>query len=130
VDAHLCLLAATRRQEQALAHQATAATRSNSSAAGLAQFFPEASPVRIPVRVVGLKQGVALSEETVIEFGTPQEALFTSTLPLEFEDLIRLENTDGSLSAEAKVVAVQYHEGRTAIAARFVREIANWIIKR
>jgi hypothetical protein len=27
-------------------------------------------------------------------------------------------------------VAVQYQEGRTAIAARFVRHIANWIIKR
>src|SRR5438045_283408 len=98
-----------RPQEQVVAHQATAATRPHSSAAGLAQFFPDASPVRIPVRVVGLKQGVALSEETVIEFGTPQEVLFTSTLPLEFEDLVRLENTDGSLSAEAKVVAVQYH---------------------
>jgi len=113
-----------------VAHQAVASSRAQSSVAGLAQFFPEASPVRIPVRVVGLKQGVALSEETVIEFGTPQEALFASTLPLEFEDQVKLENSDGSLSAEATVVAVQYQEGRTAIAARFVREIANCIIKR
>jgi hypothetical protein len=80
------------------------------------------------VRVV--KEGAALSEETVIEFGTPDEALFVSTLPLEFEDRLTLENNDGSLSAEAKVVAVQYQEGRTAIAARFVQQIANWIIKR
>ena len=113
-----------------MAPQATATTKAQSSVAGLAQFFPEASPVRIPIRVVGLKQGIALSEETVIEFGTPQEALFASTLPLEFEDRVKLENTDGSLSAEATVVAVQYQAGRTAIAARFVREIANWIIKR
>jgi hypothetical protein len=113
-----------------VAHQQAATTKSQSSVAGLAQFFPEASPVRIPVRVVGLKQGIALSEETVIEFGTPQEALFASTLPLEFEDRVKLENADGSLSAEATVVAVQYQAGRTAIAARFVREIANWIIKR
>src|SRR5438094_4292500 len=107
-----------------------ATSQAKSLVAGLAQFFPEASPVRIPVRVVGLKRGIALSEDTVIEFGTPQEALFSSTLPLEFEDHVKLENSDGSLSAEATVVAVQYQEGRTAIAARFVREIANWIIKR
>lgn len=107
-----------------MANPAVAASRS--VVAGLAQFFPEASPVRIPVRVV--KQG--LSEETVIEFGTPEEALFASNLPLEFEDRLQLENEDGSLSAEARVVAVQYQEGRTAIAARFVRHIANWIIKR
>ena len=113
-----------------MTNQAAALTRAQSSVAALAQFFPDASPVRIPVRVVGLKQGIALSEETVIEFGTPQEALFASTLPLEFEDRVKLENTDGSLCAEATVVAVQYQAGRTAIAARFVREIANWIIKR
>jgi len=117
-------------QELVVPNQAVASSRTQSSVAGLAQFFPEASPVRIPVRVVGMKQGVALSENTVIEFGTPQEALFASTLPLEFEDHVTLENSDGSLSAEATVVAVQYQEGRTAIAARFVREIANWIIKR
>ena len=113
-----------------MANQAVAASRGLSAVAGLAQFFPEASPVRIPVRVTGLKQGVALSEETVIEFGTADEALFASSLPLEFEDGLKLENTDGSLSAEATVVAVQYQQGRTAIAARFVRHIANWIIQR
>ena len=112
-----------------MANQAVAASRNPSIVAGLAQFFPEASPVRIPVRIVGLKQGAEITEETVIEFGTPDEALFASSLPLEFEDRLKLENTDGSLSAEAEVVAVQYQEGRTAIAARFVRHIANWIIK-
>jgi hypothetical protein len=111
-------------------NQAVAASRSLSAVSGLAQFFPEASPVRIPVRVIGLKHGVALSEETVIEFGTPDEAIFASNLPLEFEDGLKLENTDGSLSAEATVVAVQYQQGRTAVAARFVRHIANWIIQR
>ena len=97
---------------------------------GLAQFFPDAMAVRIPVRVVGWKQGVALTENTVIEFGTPHEVLFASSLPLEFEDKVKVENADGSLSADASVVAVQYREGKTAIAARFVREISNWIIKR
>ena len=113
-----------------MANQAVAASRGLSAVAGLAQFFPDAIPVRIPVRVVGLKQGIALTEATVIEFGTPDEALFACSLPLEFEDGVKLENTDGSLSAEARVVAVQYQEGRTAIAARFVRHISNWVIQR
>ena len=113
-----------------MANEALAASRTPSAVAGLAQFFPEASPVRIPVRVIRLKQGASLSEETVIEFGTPDEALFASSLPLEFEDGVKLENADGSLSAEAKVVAVQYQQGHTAVAARFVRHIANWIIQR
>jgi len=104
--------------------------RPNSLVSGLAEFFPGATPMRIPVRVVGWKQGVPLEENTVIEFGTPQEVLFASTLPLEFEDKVQVENADGSLSAEASVVAVQYREGKTAIAARFLREISNWIIKR
>ena len=59
--------------------------RQESSTAKLAKFFPEASPVRIPVRltrVVG--EGNSCSESTVIEFGTTREVLFSSTLPLEF----------------------------------------------
>jgi len=65
----------------------------------------------------------------VIEFGTPNEVLFASTLPLEFEDRIRLLNSDGSLDARATVVAVRYHGGRKAVAARFVGQVENWIIK-
>ena len=112
-----------------MAHQAMATSQAKSLVAGLAQFFPEASPVRIPVRVVGLKQGVPLSENTVIEFGTPREVLFAATTPLEFADTLRVQNSDGSLDAEASVVAVQYHNGQTAVAARFTREVANWIVK-
>jgi len=96
----------------------------------LAQLFPSASPVRIPVRVmtVGTSRP-RLQEQTVIEFGTTQEVLFASTLPLEFEDRLRLLNSDGSLDARAKVVAVRYHHGRKAVAARFVDDVQNWIIK-
>jgi len=70
-----------------------------------------------------------LQEQTVIEFGTPREVLFASTLPLEFEDRLRLANSDGSLDARAVVVAVRYHDGRKAVAARFLGEVGNWIIK-
>ena len=70
-----------------------------------------------------------LQEQTVIEFGTAHEVLFASTLPLEFEDEVRLMNSDGSLDARATVVAVRYHGGRKAVAVRFVGEVGNWIIK-
>jgi hypothetical protein len=112
--------------------QATGRARvgQESCTAKLAKFFPEASPVRIPVRltrVVG--DGNDSSESTVIEFGTPREVLFSSTLPLEFADKLKVQNSDGTLDAEASVVALQYTSGRTAVAARFTQEVSNWIVK-
>ena len=86
--------------------------------------------MRLPVRVVALGSGQRrLEEQTVIEFGTAHEVLFASTLPLEFEDRVQVLNSDGSLDARATVVAVRYHDGRKAVAARFVGEVGNWIIK-
>lgn len=95
----------------------------------LAQLFLNVSAIHIPVRVVALGSSRRLQEQTVIEFGTAQEVLFPSVLPLEFEDRLRLVNSDGSLDANATVVAVRYHDGRKAVAARFVSEVGNWIIK-
>jgi hypothetical protein len=109
---------------------AAAAPARESSTAKLAKFFANATPVRIPVRLTRAANGSsALTESTIIEFGTPTEALFASTLPLEFADKLRLQNSDGTLDTEARVVAVQYNGGRTAVAARFTQEIANWIVK-
>ena len=115
-----------------MSRQAAGAARAvrESSVSKLAKFFPDVTPVRIPVRLTRTgTQGDAFSESTVIEFGTPREVLFASTLPLEFADTLRLENSDGSLRAEASVVALQYHGGGTAVAARFTGEVANWIVK-
>jgi hypothetical protein len=96
----------------------------------LAKFFPDALPVRIPVRLTRLAaQGGEASESTTIEFGTTREALFASKLPLEFADRLRLQNSDGTLNVEACVVAVQYNTGKTAVAARFTQDIPNWIVK-
>ena len=101
-----------------------------SSTSKLARFFPDATPVRIPVRLTQLTAGPnAFSESTVIEFGTAREVLFASSLPLQFADKLRLQNSDGTLDTEACVVALQYDGGRTAVAARFSREVANWIVK-
>ena len=107
-----------------------AAQARESSTNKLAKFFPNATPVRIPIRLTRLGDATSTtSESTIIEFGTPQEVLFASTLPLEFADKLRLRNSDGSLDTEACVVALQCNGGHRAVAARFTREVANWIVK-
>lgn len=118
-----------------MASSAAASARvSSSPVASLARFFPDAAPVRLPVEVSRVAGDSAVSpaisaERTVIEFGTPQEVLFACAVPLEFGDVVHLRNSDGSLDAEASVVAVQYHLGKTIVAARFLQNITNWIIK-
>ncbi len=109
---------------------AAARAAQDSPISRLARFFPNATPVRIPIRLTRVSdQNGNFSESTVIEYGTPQEILFASNLPLEFADLIRVQNSDGTLDALACVVAVQYNAGRTAVAARFTQEVPNWIVK-
>jgi hypothetical protein len=109
---------------------ATASSNRQGSIKKLARFFPAATAVRIPIRLTRLGTASStFSESTIIEFGTPREVLFSSTLPLEFADRVRLRNSDGSLDTEACVVALQYNGSQTAVAARFASEVANWIIK-
>jgi hypothetical protein len=105
-----------------------------STVAGLARFFPEASPVRMPVQLARVPQGsdpaaARFSESIVIEFGTPREVLFECNTPLEFGDDLRLRNSDRSFDVGASVVAVQYQPGKTVVAARFRGEVPNWIVK-
>jgi hypothetical protein len=118
-----------------LAQQATATARyaqDASPVAGLARFFPDATAMRMPVqfaRMVESSPSPDFSESIVIEFGTPREVLFACKTPLEFADVLRLRNSDGSFEEDARVVAVQYHPGNTLVAARFNREVPNWIEK-
>ena len=120
-----------------MAEQATApvraAARDSSSVAALARFFPDSAPVRIPVKLARccgepLVAGNFI-ESSVIEFGTPREVLFACATPLEFADVVRLRNSDGSLDVQVSVVAVQYNPGKTVVAARFLSEVPNWIVK-
>jgi hypothetical protein len=101
--------------------------------AELARFFPEATPVRIPAQVEVLNKfgnsGSILQESTIIEFGTSREVLFACATLLEFGDLVRVRNSDGSLDAEASVVAVQYQPAQTLVAVRFLNPVPNWIVK-
>lgn len=108
----------------------------------LARFFPDSAPLRIPIRLSRVADDVhgngkngasqktwCLLQETVIEFGTPQEALFLVSNPLEFADRVLIQSRDGSLSAEASIVAVQYHPEQTVVAARFLKPVPNWTVQ-
>ncbi|HET7259658.1 MAG TPA: hypothetical protein VFI75_08050 [Candidatus Acidoferrum sp.] len=94
----------------------------------LARFFPSVSPVRIPVQVTALRAGRArLREATVVEYGGSEHAIFLSSLPLEFDDRVRMERDRKGCTAEATVIAVQYHEGRRAVAIRFIEGPCAWV---
>jgi len=95
----------------------------------LARFFPLARPVRIPVEVTASRGGrTNLREAAIVEFGGPAHAIFLSTLPLEFDDRVRIEATGGGRLTEAAVVGVQYHEGRKAVAVRFLQGPCDWVV--
>jgi hypothetical protein len=94
----------------------------------LARFFPGAKAVRTPVEVMLLRPGkTRLHEATVLEFGGSENAIFLSTLPVEFDDRVRLDAGRKGCTAEAAVIAVQYYEGRKAVAVRFLRGSRNWV---
>jgi hypothetical protein len=94
----------------------------------LARFFPRANRMRMPVQVTALRAGgTRLREATVVEFGGEQHVIFLSTLPLEFDDRVRIERDRQGCTADAAVVAVQYHEGRKAVAVRFLQGPCAWV---
>jgi hypothetical protein len=94
----------------------------------LARFFPRALAVRVPVQITSLRGGATrLREATVVEFGGAEHAIFLSSLPLEFDDKVRIERDRKGGAAEATVIAVQYHEGRKAVAVRFLQGPCAWV---
>jgi hypothetical protein len=96
----------------------------------LARFFPQAVPVRIPVQVTAQRANRnELREATVVEFSSADHAIFLSTLPLEFGDQVKLEATMRGSLAEATVDAVQYHEGRKAVAVKFSNGHNDWVVR-
>jgi hypothetical protein len=94
----------------------------------LARFFPRAAPVRIPVHVTALRAcNPRLREATFLEYAGAEHAIFLSTLPVEFDDHVRLERDAQVCAADATVVAVQYHEGRKAVAVKFNQAPSDWM---
>ena len=95
----------------------------------LARFFPQALPVRLRAQVSAVRSGSSkLHELVTLEFAAPDCAIFASTLPLEFDDRVRLEREGKSRKAEATVIAVQYHDGRKAVAVKFTQGPCDWVM--
>ena len=95
----------------------------------LARFFPQARRVCIPVQVTVRRGGsTSLREGAVVEFGSPEHAIFLSTLPLEFDDRVRIEADGEGRPTQATVVGMQYHEGRKAVAVRFSQGPCDWVV--
>jgi hypothetical protein len=95
----------------------------------LARFFPKLPQVRIPVRVVARRAGqVRAPEATQVEYGTREFAIFVTRMALEFDDRVQMVRVGGGSPAEATVIALQYHEGRKAVAVRFVEGPCEWMM--
>jgi hypothetical protein len=93
----------------------------------LARFFPDVRPIGLPALLTLARNGlVRVREAVVVEFAGAERAIFTSSLPLEFEDRVHLENERGH-GIEAKVVAVQYHDGKTAVAVQILNGPFSWM---
>ncbi len=96
--------------------------------AELARFFPGIVPLRIPVLIFKGNSAKA-AEQTMIEFGTAEECLFVCGLSLDFEDIVHLRTTDGTLDCTAKIVAMRLQDDKMAFAARFLNDVTNWIAR-
>jgi hypothetical protein len=97
----------------------------------LARFFPKVAPVRIPVQLVAPRVGGNdLQEAVVLQFGGIEHVIFLSALPIEFNDPVRLVHAESGEKAEGSVVAVQYDEGRKAVAVRFTSGPCSWVKQR
>ncbi|HEY4980175.1 MAG TPA: hypothetical protein VII25_13485 [Candidatus Acidoferrum sp.] len=96
----------------------------------LAKFFPALPVTRFLVRVQSLRPGrERLQESTVVEYGAAHCAIFMSTLPLEFDERVQLVRDGKGRAVEAAVIALQYHEGRKAVAVQFLEGPCDWMMQ-
>jgi len=94
----------------------------------LARFFPDANRVRIRAVLAPLRSGAKqVRESVVVEFASSERAIFSSELPLEFDDRVRLSQVEENAECDATVVAVQYQDGRKAVAVQFAGEQRLWV---
>jgi hypothetical protein len=106
-----------------------AATRNDESCAEqLARFFRAIKPVQIPANVSTKRAGnTRLQESVVVEYCGQEHAIFRSALPLEYNDDVWLTARGNAGQLNARVVAVQYHEGLKAVAVRFESGPCQWV---
>ena len=94
----------------------------------LARFFPGVE--RVEVRAIlspGNSKAGTVEESVLVEYANPEHAIFYANLPLEFDDLIQLQLGKGTGRTAAKVIAVQYHQGRKAVAVQFANAQGSWV---
>jgi hypothetical protein len=95
----------------------------------LARFFPELKRVCLRAFVSPVRAGAGRAREAVVlEFAGAGKAIFSSALPFEFEDRVRLENGNDQV-LEAKVIAVQYRDGKTIVAVHLSQAEGSWVNK-
>ena len=105
----------------------TLAERDSGGAQQLARFFPDVRPISLPALLTLSRNGsLSVREAVVVEFAGTERAIFSSSLPLEFEDRVYLENERGH-GIEAKVVAVQYLDGKIAVAVQILERPFSWM---
>ena len=93
----------------------------------LARFFPDVRPLGLSALLTLSRNGsVSVREAVVVEFAGSERAIFRSSLPLEFADRVQLENERGH-GIDAQVVAVQYYEGKTAVAVQILDGPFSWM---
>ena len=127
--------------EVAVPNQASAAARALEAdvVSRLAKFFPEAEAVHVPVRVSRSVQpdGDGRRAEAAGVRSRRRQSnsarcgrfYFWLNIGLNLPMLFLVESEDGGLRAEASVVAAQYYPERTVVAARFLKDVPNWIVK-
>src|SRR5258707_4042498 len=95
------------------------------------RFFTGMAEVRVPVQVAAIRGGGSkLREATVLEFAASQHAIFLSRLPLEFDDHVCVERDPrGAPTADATVVAVEYHQGRKAVGGKITQGLGDWMMQ-
>ena len=132
-------VAATHRStRQALAqpntttlHAVPASTTGRPGMEALAREISSVVPASVRVRVSGTDpHGRAFVEYTAVEYGSPTDVIFSSALPLQRGDKLRVVGVDGSFDATGTVLATRYHYGKSAVAVRFREPILNCPFKR
>ncbi len=95
----------------------------------LLSLYPDAKPVRIPVRVQLPPRGKNVRETTTIAYKTRDAAIFSMKFPLYGGETILLHHAAESGAAAAVAVALMPNGPGWAVAARFVDGTPRWILK-
>lgn len=122
---------ATMREQVSRREGAVLTEKELGCAEQLARFFPSVARRRTQaVLVVPRAAGRPLKEVVELQYGGSEYAIFLSTLPIEFNDPVRLLAGEGGQAAEGIVIAVQYDEGHKAVAVRLANGGRNWLDRR